>query len=90
MARTVYCRKLKKELQGLATPPFPGPKGLDIFKNVSQEGWGEWLTHQTMLINEKHLNMMDKESRNYLADQRDKYLSGEKYDIAEGYVPPSQ
>jgi len=90
MARTVLCRKLKQELEGLVNPPFPGPKGLDIFENVSQQAWGEWLSHQTMLINEKHLNMMDKESRNYLAGQRDKYLSGEEFDVAEGYVPPTE
>ena len=32
MARTVFCKKLKKELPGLDMPPFPGPKGEDIYK----------------------------------------------------------
>ena len=90
MTRTVHCRKHNQELEGLDTPPFPGPKGQDIFDNVSKQAWQEWLNHQTMLINEKHLNMMDKESRNYLAEQRDRFLSGENYDVAEGYVPPSE
>ena len=89
MSRTVFCRKLKQQLEGLAAPPFPGPKGQDIYDNVSQQAWREWLGHQTMLINEKHLNMMDREARNYLAGQRDKFLSGDDYDRAEGYVPPS-
>jgi Fe-S cluster biosynthesis and repair protein YggX len=31
--------------------------------------------------------MMDKESRKYLNEQRDKYLAGEPIDDAEGYVP---
>ena len=90
MNRTVNCRKHKQPLEGLDTPPFPGPKGQDIFDNVSRQAWQEWLGHQTMLINEKHLNMMDKEARNYLAEQRDKFLSGEEYDAAEGYVPPTE
>ncbi|WIO74801.1 oxidative damage protection protein [Porticoccaceae bacterium LTM1] len=90
MSRTVNCRKLKQELEGLDMPPFPGPKGQDIFENVSKQAWQEWLNHQTMLINEKRLNMMDKASRDYLAEQRDKFLSGEEYDAAEGYVPPSE
>ena len=90
MARTVFCRKYKEELPGLEQPPFPGPKGEDIFNNVSQKAWEAWLNHQTMLINEKRLNMMDKDSRNYLNEQRDKFLSGDEYDAAEGYVPPGE
>jgi Fe-S cluster biosynthesis and repair protein YggX len=41
-----------------------------------------------MLINEKHLNMMDKEARKYLNEQRDRYLSGKDIDRAEGYTAP--
>ncbi len=89
MTRTVTCRKLGKELPGLTTPPLPGPKGQDIFENVSQEAWHTWLQHQTRLINEKHLNMMDPDARKYLGGQMDKFLSGEDYDQAEGYVPES-
>jgi Fe-S cluster biosynthesis and repair protein YggX len=87
MSRTVMCTRYKEELPGLEAPPFPGPKGQAVFETVSVKAWTEWQTHQTMLINEKHLNMMDKESRKYLNDQRDKYLAGEKTDAAEGYVP---
>lgn len=88
MARMVYCRKYQQELEGLKQPPFPGPKGQDIYENISQQAWEEWLAHQTMLINEKHLNMMDMGSRTYLSEQMTRFLSGEEYDEAEGYVPP--
>ncbi len=88
MARTVFCRKYQKELPGLDQPPFPGPKGEDIYENVSQQAWQEWLEHQTMLINEKRLSMMEPETRTYLNEQRDKFLAGDQYDQAEGYVPP--
>jgi len=87
MTRTVTCRKLGKELPALPAPPLPGPKGLDIYEHISQQAWGEWLQHQTRLINEKHLNMMDPENRAYLSDQMDKFLSGAEYDQAEGYIP---
>ena len=86
MPRTVLCKLLNKELPGLDAPPFPGPKGLDIFENYSAEAWRAWQDTQTMLINEKHLNMMDKESRKYLNGQRDKFLAGEETDHAEGYI----
>ncbi|MGB1221831.1 MAG: oxidative damage protection protein, partial [Alcanivoracaceae bacterium] len=59
MTRTVFCRKYEKELEGLERPPFPGPRGEDIYENVSRDAWQAWLKEQTMLINEKHLNVMD-------------------------------
>ena len=86
----VHCKKFNKEMEGLEAPPFPGPKGQDIYDNVSRQAWEEWLEHQTRLINEKHLNMMDLTARTYLNEQRDRFLSGEQIDEAEGYVPPSE
>ena len=90
MAHTVFCRKYQKEMEGLDAPPYPGPKGQDIFANVSRQAWQEWMSHQTMLINEKRLNMMDMTARTYLNEQMQKFLSGEDYDAAEGYVPPEK
>jgi Fe-S cluster biosynthesis and repair protein YggX len=87
MSRMVFCRKFQQEKEGLDKAPFPGPKGQDIFEHVSRQAWQEWMTHQTMLINEKKLNMMDMTARTYLAEQRDKFLSGDQYDQADGYVP---
>jgi Fe-S cluster biosynthesis and repair protein YggX len=90
MARTVFCKKLKKELPGLDMPPFPGPQGEEIFNNISKEAGQEWMAHQTTLINEMRLNMMDLTARHYLAEQREKFFEGKDVDQAEGYVPPSQ
>jgi Fe-S cluster biosynthesis and repair protein YggX len=33
---------------------------------------------------------VDPESRKYLQQEMDKFLSGDDYDKAEGYVPPSE
>lgn len=90
MPRTVFCRKYKETLEGLDLPPYPGAKGQDIFDHISKQAWQEWMAHQTMLINEKRLNMMDMGTRVYLNEQMLKFLSGDQYDQAEGYVPPSQ
>ncbi|WP_432697095.1 oxidative damage protection protein [Marinobacterium sp. YM272] len=90
MSRTVICRKYKKEMEGLERPPYPGALGQDIYDNVSKQAWQEWTDHQTMLINEKHLSLMDPNSRKYLQEEMKKFLSGEEYDKAEGYVPPSE
>ena len=90
MSRTVHCSRYKQDLPGLEKPPLPGPAGEKIYNEVSQRAWDEWQELQTMLINEKHLNMMDLEARKYLSEQMDLFLSGGEHDHAEGYVPPSQ
>ncbi|MBO3278246.1 putative Fe(2+)-trafficking protein [compost metagenome] len=89
MTRLVMCRKYKEELPALDRPPYPGAKGEDIYNHVSKKAWEEWQKHQTMLINERRLNMMDAEDRKFLQAEMDKFLSGEEYAQAEGYVPPS-
>ncbi|KXJ50690.1 oxidative damage protection protein [Neptuniibacter pectenicola] len=90
MSRTVLCRKYKEELEGLDRPPYPGPKGQDIYDNVSKKAWKEWTDHQTMIINEKHLSLMDPSTREYLQSEMEKFMTGDDYEKAEGYVPPSK
>ena len=90
MARTVFCRYFQKSLDGLEAPPFPGAAGQAIFEGFSKAAWEAWLAHQTMLINEKHLSLMDPEARKYLMGEMDKFLAGEDFEQAEGYVPPAE
>jgi Fe-S cluster biosynthesis and repair protein YggX len=84
----VHCRKYQRELEGLDTPPMPGPKGQELFDTISRKAWAEWQALQTMLINEKHLDMRDPQARRYLSEQRERFLDNEPVDRAEGYVPP--
>lgn len=90
MTRTVFCRKYQTELEGMDRAPFPGPKGQDLLDTVSKKAWQEWQDHQTRLINEKHLNLMDPTTRKYLQQEMEKFFSGEDFDQAEGYVPEAQ
>ncbi|MDG2421555.1 MAG: oxidative damage protection protein [Gammaproteobacteria bacterium] len=90
MSRTVHCKKYDKELPGLPLPPYPGPKGQEIYETVSKQAWQEWQTQQTMLINEKQLNLMDSESREYLQVEMDKFFNNESHDTAEGWVPSEE
>ncbi|GAA5167375.1 oxidative damage protection protein [Viridibacterium curvum] len=89
MARTVQCIKLGTEAEGLDFPPVPGELGKKIFENVSKEAWAGWIKHQTMLINENRLNMMDPKARKYLMEQMDRHFFGAGADAAQGYVPPA-
>jgi Fe-S cluster biosynthesis and repair protein YggX len=90
MTRMVYCKKYQKELEGLERPPFPGPAGQAVFETVSKAAWQAWLSHQTLLINEKHLKLMEPETQAYLAEQRALFLNNEEVDHAEGFVSPTE
>ena len=89
MARMVNCVKLGREAEGLDLPPIPGELGKRVFENVSKEAWQQWVRHQTMLINENRLNLMDARARKYLAEQRERYFFGGGADQISGYVPQS-
>lgn len=90
MSRTVFCRKYQREMAGLDNPPYPGSKGQEIFDNVSKQAWQEWLEHQTRLINEKRLSLVDPASRKFLQEEMEKFFAGEEHAQAEGYVPPPE
>ncbi|MGD8832010.1 MAG: oxidative damage protection protein [Pseudomonadales bacterium] len=87
MTRTVHCRKYDQELEGLDSPPLPGPVGEEIYNTVSKRAWLEWQNLQTMLINEKALNLRDPDARKYLTEQRERFLDNLDTDHASGYVP---
>lgn len=90
MARTVFCQRLNKEAEGLDFQLYPGELGERIFNNISKQAWADWQQKQTMLINEKRLNMMDPEARTFLERAMEAYLfEGEEVEI-EGYQPPDK
>ena len=87
MAREVFCVYLQKQAQGLDFQLYPGELGKKIFDNISKEAFALWQAKQTMLINEKKLNMMNLEHRKLLEDNMQQFLF-EGHDVTvEGYVP---
>ena len=83
MSRMIYCQKLHKEAPGFEQPPYPGALGQKVYEQISQEAWQLWLNHQTMLINEYRLSMLDPKARQFLAVEMEKFLFG------EGSAPPA-
>jgi Fe-S cluster biosynthesis and repair protein YggX len=88
MSRTVQCVLLGREAEGLDRPPYPGELGQRLYEQVSKEAWRQWLGHQTMLINEYRLVVIEPEARKFLREQMEQYFFGEGVDKPEGYVPP--
>ncbi|WP_148339908.1 oxidative damage protection protein [Aquicella siphonis] len=87
MTRIIQCAKLHKEAEGLAQPPLPGELGKKIYEHISKEAWQLWLAHQTMLINEYRLSMIDPKSRAFLMQEMEKFLFGAGSEKPAGYVP---
>lgn len=90
MTRTVQCVMLKTEAEGLPRPPYPGELGRRIFENVSRQAWQQWLSHQTMLINEYRLTPIEPAARKFLEEQMESFFFGGGSSTPEGYRPPSE
>ncbi|OFC71125.1 oxidative damage protection protein [Alteromonas confluentis] len=90
MSRQVFCQHFNKEADGLDFQLYPGELGKRIFDNISKEAFSEWQKKQTMLINEKKLNMMEPTDRKFLEEQMEAFLFEGKEPSIEGYVPPKK
>ncbi len=87
MTRMVHCTVLNREAEGLDRVPYPGELGKRIFESVSKEGWQMWLGHQTMLVNEYRLSMIDPKARQFLVKEMEKFLFTGGAARPEGFVP---
>jgi len=87
MTRMVHCTVLGREAEGLDRVPYPGELGKRIFESVSKEGWQKWLAHQTMLVNEYRLSMIDPKARQFLVKEMEKFLFTGGAAKPEGFVP---
>lgn len=90
MTRQVHCKKLNQEAEGLPQPPMPGELGLEIYNHISQTAWELWLHHQTMLINEYRLSMIDPKARSFLLQELKNFLFGGGSQKPPGYVAPEE
>jgi len=81
---------LKQELEGLAFQPWPGELGKRIYDNISQKAWQNWLSHQTMLINEHRLSPLNPDHRAFLEGEMEKFFFGAGSQKPQGYVAPEE
>ena len=85
MSKTVFCKKLQKDLPSMTVPPMPGPKGKELMETISNDAWEAWKSHQTTLINEKHLDLSKADDRAWLLDQMEKFFNNEEVEHASGF-----
>lgn len=86
MNKIIFCQKLKRELPGLANPPVKNELGDRIFNEISKAAWDLWLAHQTMLINEYRLSVIDPKAKLFLLSEMEKFLFGEGSEKPSGHI----
>ena len=85
MSKTVFCKKLQKDLPAMTVPPMPGPKGIELMETVSHDAWEQWKSHQTTLINERHLDLSQADNRSWLLEQMENFFNNEEVEQASGF-----
>ncbi|CAG9296015.1 MULTISPECIES: oxidative damage protection protein [Celerinatantimonas] len=90
MTRTVFCQRLQKEAEGMDYQVIPGELGKRIYDHISKEAWSLWQHKQTMLINEKKLNLMNADDRKVLEEAMVNFLFNQEDVSIDGYTPPSE
>lgn len=82
----VLCKKYNQELDALAFQPLPGEFGKKIQAEISQQAWQAWLAHQTILINEYRLNLIEPKAKEFLKEEMNKFLFEDKEDKPEQFT----
>lgn len=88
--RIVRCVKLKQDLPGLESPPWPGVLGQRIFENVSAQAWKMWEERQKMILNEYRLMPWQKEAQEVIARHLEDFFFSENAAPPAGYVPETK
>lgn len=87
--RMVMCRKLGKELPGLKRPPYRNELGQNIYKEVSQEAWDEWLKFSVRLINTRGVDLGSEEGQRMMLNQTAVYFGFEEGQLLDtAWSPP--
>ena len=92
MTRMVMCSVLKREAEGLESPPHPGELGIRIYENVSREGWSKWLERLTIIMNENRISSGDPGSIEIIEQHMLGFLFGEGDfgSLPSEFVPQAQ
>ena len=83
----IFCKKYQEELDAMMLPPLPGEKGEELMQNYSQAAWNEWIKLHTMLINDRRLDLSEKEYRKWLNEQMMLFLENKDYKKPDGFIP---
>jgi Fe-S cluster biosynthesis and repair protein YggX len=88
-ARMVFCKKLQKDLPGLAFKPWPNALGAKVYESISQDAWKMWTAHVKMIMHEDRLAGGTEDANRILFEQAEKFFFGEGAALPPDYKAPS-
>lgn len=88
--RLVKCRKLGKELPGLAKPPYKNELGQRIYDEVSKEAWDMWLRDSVKYINTYRVDLTSPEGQKFMFDQCAIYFGLKEGELAQTAFVPAE
>ena len=88
--RTVHCKKLGRDLPGLARPPYKNDLGKRIYEEISKEAWDQWLKDSVKYINTYRVDLATTEGQSFMFKQAAVYFGFEEGALADtAFVPSS-
>ena len=81
--RIVHCRKLNKDLPGLARAPYKNELGQKIFNEISKEAWDQWLKDSVKYINTYRLDLASSDGQKFMLKQASIYFGFEDGRLAD-------
>ena len=88
--RLVFCKKLQKELPGVRRQPYKNELGKQIYENVSQEAWEQWLKDSVRIINTYRVDLASSEGQRFMMKQAGVYFGFEDGEVAQtAWTAPS-
>ena len=88
--RRVMCKKLGKELPGLAKPPYKNELGQRIYNEVSKEAWDMWIRDSVKYINTYRVDLTSPEGQKFVFDQAEVYFGFKEGKLADTAFVPAQ
>ncbi|UDG80763.1 putative Fe(2+)-trafficking protein [Candidatus Hartigia pinicola] len=87
MSRKIFCTFLQCNTDGQDFQIYPGELGERIFNEISKVAWSQWMTRQTMLINDKKLNTLNSKHLKMLEEEMIKFLFKKRGVNINAYIP---
>jgi Fe-S cluster biosynthesis and repair protein YggX len=88
--RIVHCRKLGKDLPGLARPPYKNELGKRIFEEISKDAWDMWLQDSVKYINTYRVDLASSEGQKFMLKQCAVYFGFEEGELAQTAFTPAE
>jgi Fe-S cluster biosynthesis and repair protein YggX len=70
----IQCTRCGEQRAALPYAPLNNDVGRRVQAEICQVCWGDWLKHQTMLINHYGLNVRDADAKKFLTENLERFL----------------